>query len=345
MSDAEGQARGVRETAGLFVLADRAVLAVSGGDRVRWLNGMITNDVAVLAPGTRASGCYAALLTPQGRIVTDLHVCVRTDEIWLELPASRLAAARERLSKLIIADDVRLVDRSAELARFALEGPRAREVLAEALGPRRASVLDEVRPDACADIVLAGAPAVVAAYGLTGEPGFQLFLPAAGPTREAAHAALVTAGTGYGLVVAGAEVLEILRVESGIPIAGAELTEDVLPPEAHLESAISYTKGCYTGQEIIARLRSRGQVAHLLVGIAPEGSAPLRRGQPVQLGSEAIGEITSAVVSPLAGSIALGFVRRAHAEPGTAVTVDGRVAHVAALPFVRSRAADGGNAG
>jgi folate-binding protein YgfZ len=345
VNDAEGQARIVRAAAGLFTLADRAVLEVSGGDRVRWLNGMITNDVAALAPGTRASGCYAALLTPQGRIVTDLHVCVRSDELWLELPASRLAAALERLSKLIIADDVRLVDRSHELARLALEGPGARAVLADALGPHQASVLDGLAPDACADIHLAGAPAVVAAYGLTGEPGFQLFLPAAGSPREAAYDRLMTAGARHGLVVGGTEALELLRVESGLPIAGAELTEDVLPPEARLERAISYTKGCYTGQEIIARLRSRGQVAHLLVGIASEGPAPLRRGQAIHAGGEAIGEITSAVVSPIAGPIALGFVRRAHAEPGTAVTVEGRAAHVVALPFVRPRTPDGGTTG
>ncbi len=343
MSDSDGEATVVREAAGLFTLAGRAVLEVSGGDRVRWLNGMITNDVAALAPGARASGCYAALLTPKGRIVTDLHVCLRTDAIWLELPATRLPAALERLSKLIIADDVRLVDRSQELARFALEGPRARAVLADALGPHQASVLDALGPDGCADVQIAGTPAVVAAYGLTGEPGFQLFVPAAG--SEAARDRLTTAGVRHGLVAGGAEALEILRVESGLPIAGAELTEDVLPPEAHLERAISYTKGCYTGQEIIARLRSRGQVAHLLVGIVPEGPDPLQRGQAIHAGGEAIGEITSAVVSPIAGPIALGFVRRAHAAPGTAVTVDGREARVAALPFVSSRSAEGGTPG
>jgi aminomethyltransferase len=117
---------------------------------------------------------------------------------------------------------------------------------------------------------------------------------------------------------------------------GAELSEEVLPPEARLEAAISYTKGCYTGQEIVARLRSRGQVAHLLVGLAPDDATPLVAGTPIEADGGRVGEVTSAVVSRRFGPIALGYVRRPHAEPGAQLVVAQRSVRVRALPFLES---------
>jgi len=128
-------------------------------------------------------------------------------------------------------------------------------------------------------------------------------------------------------------VLEILRIESGTPRQGFELSEDVLPAEARLDAAISATKGCYVGQEIVARLRSRGQVNHLLVGLRFEGRLP-ERGARLSAGGKRTGEITSVAWSPQSGPIGLGFVRREHSEPGTEVDVDGQRAIVTALPFV-----------
>ncbi|HTF36138.1 MAG TPA: glycine cleavage T C-terminal barrel domain-containing protein [Myxococcota bacterium] len=333
---AQDAATQVRRGAGLFTFPARGVLAVRGSDRTRWLNGMISNDVARLEPGTQASGCYATLLTPKGRIVADLHVLLRPEELWLELPQAAIAGVTERLAKLIIADSVELVDRSREIGRLGVEGPKALSLVCDLLSPADEALVVALSLDACVPARIAGMDVVLCAFGWTGERALQLFVPeparALGPVRDA----LVAAGARHGLIAGDNEVLEILRVEAGIPRLHAELSEEVLPPEARLERAISYTKGCYTGQEIIARLRSRGQVAHLLVGIAGDaGSAP-ERGDAVKVSGEAVGEITSAALSPTVGPIALAFVRRPHAEPGTLVTVGAGRGRVVALPFVSS---------
>jgi folate-binding protein YgfZ len=221
---------------------------------------------------------------------------------------------------------VELVDRSDEIARIGVEGARAAAVVTGELDAP-APAVEALAPGACTDARIAGADAVVAAFAFGGGPALQLFVPAA--AGAAARAALERAGA----LAGDAAALEVLRVEAGVPRMGAELSEEVLPPEARLEHAISYTKGCYTGQEIIARVRSRGQVAHLLVGLAPDDGAPLAVGAAIEAEGERVGEVTSAAVSSRLGPIALGYVRRAHAEPGTALSAAGRSVRVRALPF------------
>jgi len=325
----------VRRGAGLFVREGRGLIVVRGGDRVRWLNGMITNDVATLAPGPERSGCHALLLTPIGRIVAELHVLLRPDAFWLETEREAVAPARARLEKLLIADDVTLADESDRFARLGIEGPRAVEIVAAAADD--GSGLAGLASDACADLRAAGADVVAFASGWSGEPALQLLVPR--EAEAAVRQALAAAGTGRELVEADASVLETLRIEAGVPRFGAELSEEVLPPEARLDRAISYTKGCYTGQEIIARMRSRGNVSHLLVGLAFDGPPLPARGDAITADGRAIGEVTSAALSPAAGAIALGFVRRGHDAPGTRVELAGRGAEVRALPFVAPGAA------
>jgi folate-binding protein YgfZ len=295
---------------------------------------MITNDVARLSSGPHASGCYAALLTPQGRIVVDLHVLLRPEELWLELPCAEIPGVRERLAKLIIADNVKLLDRSRELGRLGIEGPEAPALVGEVVAPGDRERVAMLSPDAGVEARIAGVDVLLAAFGWTGERALQVFTPGDGAMRARVRDALVEAGSHHGLIPADDEVLEILRVEAGVPTLHAELSLEVLPPEARLERAISYTKGCYTGQEIIARLRSRGQVAHLLVGVVVEAAEPPRQDEVVEVSGEAVGEVTSAVRSPTAGPIALAFVRRAQAEPGTRVRIGGNPGRVVALPFV-----------
>jgi len=322
-------AAAARQGAGLFLLPHRGVLAVEGRDARRWLNGMVSNDVSGLAPdglapegaGPPGSGaeapahCHACLLTPIGRIVADLHVVARPEGFWLDLERHALGDVAARLEKFVIAEDVAV--REAGLARLALEGPAAPEIARAA------------RP------ALAAADAAAAGYAFGGGPGVQLFVPPEG--RDAALAALREAGASRGLVEGEPAALEILRVEAGVPRLGAELGEDVLPPEAGLDAAISTTKGCYTGQEVMARIRSRGQVKHRLVGLRLEpghGSALPEPEAAIEAGGRRVGEVTSAVLSPSEGPIALGFVRRPHDAPDTPVRVAGRAARVATLPFV-----------
>lgn len=178
---------------------------------------------------------------------------------------------------------------------------------------------------------IAGVPVRVAAYGFTGEEGFQLFAPAS--AEASVHEALLRAGDPMGAVEGDAALLELLRVEAGTPWLGRELDETVLPAEARLERAVSTTKGCYTGQEVVARLRTRGRVNHLLVGLRPaSGDAPAA-GTELRADGRRVGEVTSAVRSPRFGPIALGFVRAECAEPGTGLAWEAGRVRVEALPF------------
>jgi aminomethyltransferase len=152
--------------------------------------------------------------------------------------------------------------------------------------------------------------------------------------RGRVEEALAAAAKGEMLVHGSFEALEILRVEAGLPALGSELDEEVLPPEARLERAISTSKGCYVGQEIVARLRARGQVNHLLVGLRLESPLLPDVGTKLSVDGRTTGELTSVVLSPSEGPIALGYVRREHAEVGTQIEIAGQRARIAALPFV-----------
>jgi folate-binding protein YgfZ len=327
VSDAAQRALAARRGAGLFRLRDRALFAVRGGDRVRWLDGMLSNDVARLEPGPTRSGCFALLLSPQGRILADFHVLQRGDELWLETEAARAGEIRARLERHVIADDVALVDLGPELARIGLEGAAAEPLLARALG--RAPGL---APECGADFDFEGARVCIAAFGWSGAPAFQIFAPRG--AEEALVAALqrAAAAAGTPLVEGDAEVLEILRIEAGIPRLYRELDEEVLPPETNLMArAVSLTKGCYTGQEIVARLVSRGAESHRLVALRFEGEPP-RAGAEIRAGERAVGSVTSACRSAWAGAIGLGFVRRPFDAPASELSVEGRPARVAAAP-------------
>jgi folate-binding protein YgfZ len=331
-SAADGAAR-VRGSAGWFDLPDRGVIRVRGADRVRWTNGMVSNDVARLAPGPASSGCHALLLTPQGRILADLHVFAREDELWLELAGEALPDVLARLERYVIADDVALADASAAWRRFALEGPGAPALLSSAAGGPV-----EVAPDSGVELRIAGAGVVACAWGWSGEAAYQIFAPA--EAADAVARAFAVAG-GADLVSGDAEVLEVLRIEAGTPRQGAELGPDVLPAETGLVGrAVSLAKGCYTGQEIVARMASRGAASHRLVGLrfAEPGADLPAPGAPVAAANEVVGSVTSACRSDLVGAIALAYVRTAHAEPGSEVEAGAR-ARVTALPFVQGREA------
>lgn len=323
---AQQRAAAVRRAAGLFRLEGRGLIEVRGRDRVRWLDGMVTNDVAALAPGPECSGCYALLLTQQGRIVADLHVLLREQAFWLETAASAVRPASLHLERYIVADDVELADRSGSFARLAVEGPAALGILESALG----GAVSLAR-DACADLVLGGAEVTVAAFGWSGQPAYQIFVPAG--AEAAVRAVLCRAGEARELVEGDAEALEILRIEAGLPRLGAELGEDVLPAEARLERAISTTKGCFTGQEVVARMATRGRVSHRLVGLCFQGESVPAAGQPLLAAGRPIGEVTSACLSPQFGAIALAFVRLPHDAPGTELSAGDLRALVSPLPF------------
>lgn len=320
-----------RVSAVLFEGAARGIIEVSGSDRVRWLDGMISGDVGKLEAADDGAGCYATLLTNRGAIVADLHVGRLGERFWLESTRSEIPRISTALDRFIIADDVNLVDRSEEFAVWGLEGPLAGQILSAAIGVGA----NLPAADCWGEVNIAGADVVVGAFGWSGESAYQLWVA---PGAKNVVAEALDAALGSPLIKGDETALEVLRVEAGIPALGSELDEEVLPPEARLERAIATDKGCYVGQEIVARLRARGQVNHLLVGLKFEPDTNASAGVALSSGGKSTGEVTTLVESPDLGRIALGYVRRAHAEPGTVVDFEGGHGTVSALPFVVSTA-------
>ena len=309
----------LREGAAVVDLGFRTVVRATGADRAAFLQGMLTNDVASLVPGT---GCAALLLTIQGRVTADVRVAALEDALLLDVDVCARAALVEALEKLIIADDVELGEPGEPLALIGVEGPGAARLLPD--GARLA-------PYAHAVVTLAGVAVRAQRASEVRGPGFVLHVPAA--RAAAVWDALVAAGARP----CGMEALESRRVEVGVPRIGVDMDGATLALEVPVEDAISATKGCYLGQEVVARGTARGHVNRRLVGLRLEGPEP-PPGAPLVRDGKEVGRLTSVARSFAAGGLAaLGFVRRECWEAGTALQVrHGQavtVARVAELPL------------
>ncbi len=307
--DVKSECEALRQQAGLLEAGHRALLRVTGEDRTTFLQGMITNDLKAVAPG---DGLYAALLTIQGRVVTDLNGYVLEDSIWLDLPRQGIEAAQESLDRYIIADDVEL-DPSQEVAPLAIvAGPQAAKVLLEILGEDFSAL-----PAFAHRPVSFGTHSLrVAATSYTGVNGYTLFGP-----RETA-ATLWERALAAGAVPVGREALEVTRIEAGIPWLGVDMSETNLIGEVGIESAISFRKGCYLGQEVVERVAARGQVQRKRVGLRSQGSEVPPHGAKLQHDGKDVGTLTSAVRSPLQEQIiGMGYVRREAWNDGTTLSV------------------------
>ncbi|MCX8073595.1 MAG: hypothetical protein N3C12_14285 [Candidatus Binatia bacterium] len=318
----------VREYAGVFEASFRKLWVLAGADRVSFLQGMITADVRSLAPGR---GTYAAAVTVQGRVVSDLRVYALEEEIWLDAPTRRADRLREHLAHYIVADDVEF--REPEwVPLLAVEGRSVDTVLASLPG-FPLELARSLPLHGNVEVVLNKHRLRVAAVTHTGERGY-LFIgpPNAFPLL---WAQLVHAGARP----VGRLALDVLRLEAGIPLAGDDMDESSLIAEADLETAIAYGKGCYLGQEVVERIAARGQVQRKRVGFVCRGSALPERGAKVWHGGHEVGAVTSAGWSPaLERGIGFAYVRRECWDPGT--TLDsrwpqGRVeVEVVAMPFL-----------
>ena len=314
----------MREGAAVVDRAGCGRILLTGADRRSYLQGLLTNDIEVLRPGT---GCYAAMLNAQGRMLTDMRVLELGDGVLLDVPAGVTTAIRDHLDRFVFSEDVKVEDVTAVRSEIGLYGPRALEILKSAGTEGAAPSL----PFGITGVRIAGADALlVASDGPAAGYDVISSVDDAATVRQALLAA--------GAEIASDEDLETLRIERGRPRFGADMTEDTIPLEAGLEDrAISRTKGCYVGQEVIVRVQDRGhgRVARRLVGLTFDAARPIPPvGAPLQAGGRDIGRITSATWSPaLARPIALGYVHRDFAEPGTHVDVAGAVAVVTSLPM------------
>ncbi|MCX6538231.1 MAG: hypothetical protein NT151_04755 [Acidobacteria bacterium] len=330
----------VRGGAALLDRHHRGRIAVRGNDRKSFLQALLTNDIVALGPG---SGCYAALLTPLGRMVTDMRVFELGDATLLEVPGAVKDMLVARLDQLIFSEDVQLGDLTDELGCVSVQGPLAAAMVRRALGGRPGSEPTKLTGD-LADwpafqnrrIDLDKEVGILARVDEFGLPGFLILAP---PSRLPALAAAISAS---GAIVPDDEVVETLRIESGTPLFLVDMTDDTIPLEAGIEAlAISSTKGCYPGQEVIVRIRDRGhgRIVRKLVGLAIDGDAEPSPGDRLLVDGKDVGHVTSAAHSPALGKpIALGYVHRDHIAPGSRITVAhgdaSLAATVTALPFV-----------
>ena len=295
-------------------------LRLTGPDRVAWLQGLVTNDVAALQPG---QGCYAAYLTPQGRMISDLRILATREALLLDVPTVARATVAARFAQFIITEDVVVEDVTARIARLAVHGPTAAAVLARALDVPVASLTD-LAEHAHVDVEFQDAPVFVAGCYALGGPGFDVYCAAERVTDVAAR--LFASGARD----ITADAWDTLRIEAGLPLFGVDMDTETIPLEAGLEaSAISQTKGCYVGQEVVIRIlhRGGGRVVRRLVAWAadaestPDASVPVA-GMPIGFDGKDIGRVTSAAWSPaLRRLIGLGYAHRDHTEPGTKLMV------------------------
>ena len=323
--DPIGEWRAVRQRCGVADLSHRSQLRLCGRDHVRFLQGMLTNDVARLAVG---GAQYAAMLTPKGKMLADMYLYRWEDSVLLDMEPGMAAPVAERLERFKLTFKVDIVDQSPELATLHVAGPGARPLLEEASGA-------EAPREGWGKLVLGGVEAVAAPVGRTGEEGFDLFV------SSQAAASLWRGLLAAGAAPVGMEAMETLRIEAGVPRYGVDMTEATIPIEAGIEHAISYEKGCYVGQEVVARIHWRGHVNWHLRGLVVESATPPPPGAEVlDEGGKRVGRVTSSTLSPaLDKAVALGYIRRERADDGTLLKVDcgggvARPCRVASPPIV-----------
>jgi folate-binding protein YgfZ len=333
--DVRAEHAALRQTAGVLDLSFRGRVCVVGADRVRFLNGQVTNNIKDLKPG---HGCYAALTTNKGKIQSDLNIHCLADELLLDFEPGLTALVTERLEKFIVADDVQLVDVTPHYGLLSVQGPQASAALA-ATGLFPAPPTAPFQSGKFADAALGDMYVMHMARG--GVTGFDVFVPVNSLATVAER--LWAAAQDVGGRGAGWSALELARIEAGVPRFGADMDDTNLPHEAGIEMrAVSFTKGCYIGQEVINRIRSFGQVSRALRGLRLPAELPALplRGDKLLHGGKEVGHITSAADSPvLNANIALGYVRKECNAPGTELTL--RTAQgewpatIAPLPFVK----------
>src|SRR5579864_1212286 len=285
----------LRHGAAWLDLSARGRFLVRGRDRDRLLHNVTSNEIKKLAPG---SGCYAFMLTPQGRIQADLNLFCFDDRFLIDTEPELREKVPQLILKFKVADHVEIEDISGSTAAIGLEGPAAAAVLASLNAP--------IPGDAYAHVPWG--EFTVANLSATGQPGFRIFCPAGKkPPLDAA-----------GAKPASESDIRLVRIENGQPRYGEDIRETSLPQETEQMHAVSFTKGCYLGQEIVERIRAQGRVNKKLVRVAIDASTPLAQGTKLAADGKEAGEITSSVYAPESGSVAaLAYVRTPYANPAT----------------------------
>lgn len=312
MGTREDQYARLKADAGLVDLSTRELLRVTGEDRVSFIHGMVTQDINGLPENAWA---YAALCTAKGAMVADARVLKLPNELLLDTEPGYGGKLNDHLQKFLISEDAELTDISADRAVVAIVGPKSGAAV------RR---LGAALPEG-SQVTRLGDDGFVLGHGLLGVPAYELFVP---------RAKLAEVKGQLGVEEVGADAFELLRVEAGVGRMGIDMEpEATIPLEANLERGISYNKGCYIGQEVIARATFRGHVNKKLMGLKFDAALPAQ-GSELRKNGKVVGRVTSVVDSPTHGKIGLGYVHRTLLDVGTELEVPEQTrAVVAKLPF------------
>ena len=289
---------------GVFELSNGVKISLSGNDRMRWLNGMITNKVRDLPAG---QGIYAFVLNPQGHILGDLYAYNRSESLLLDTDQSQAEKLLGIFRKHIIMDKVDLAEMSDRLTAIGVAGPKVREVLRAA-----GFELHQLEPLQFVDVTWRDLALSVARGDNSTVESYEIWL-------APEHVPLVRdALTKSGATPIGTATLELFRIACGIPRYGQDIRERDLPQETEQLRALNFNKGCYIGQEIVERIRSRGAVHRKFTGFEVQGLLPAA-GTKIQFEGKDVGEVTSAACLPLPSGdlpVALGYIRHESATPG-----------------------------
>lgn len=327
--DLQAEYHALRRGVGLCDVSHRGLIRMTGKDRQRFLHAMVSNDTQRLQPG---QGCYATFLNAKGHLVADFVVSAEPDAYLLELEPAIVESLITALDYFVISEDVVMQDESGQWGLLALQGPQAASACTQVLGQD----VSTLEPYASLHGQIADHLVCCMQRSYTGDAGYVLCMPV--DALPDVWQALWAQRDTCGLHAVGLAMLDVARIEAGIPVFGRDMSDATLPLEANLDAAISYTKGCYIGQEVIARIEARGHVNRKLVGLLLDGEALPEPGTPLATPQREVGWITSAVYSPSRQhNIALGYVRREVLAPGTVLEVraPGQALHatVAAFPL------------
>ncbi len=330
--DKTAEYEAVRKSVGILDLSCRGKLRLGGKEHLKFLQGMLTNDVMKLPEG---KGMYAAILTVKGRIVSDMNVYREEESVFLDLEPGLNRKVGDLLKKFRLSYRADIEDLTRQLGLLSVHGPRSGNLL-KALLERDVSGMveyDHFRAE------VGGTGIMAVKINRTGEEGYDIYVPPDG--LGYLWDVLMEKGGEYGIKAVGSQVFDVLRIEAGKPVYGIDMDEDTIPIEAGLWHALNFEKGCYVGQEVVARIKWRGHVNRHLMGFVMEGETLPERGDGVFHGKKKIGSVTSSVFSPaLNRPVALGYIRREFKESGTGVSIETEdglslEARVCDLPFYR----------
>src|SRR5581483_522814 len=326
--------RAVRESVGVADLSYQGAFLITGNDRISFLQNLISNNLNDLREG---AGIYSTLLTAKGRVIADFYLYPMPEALLMELEGSNAENTRQHLMRYKLRAQVKI--EPPPWGRILLAGPNAKTVLERLTSGGWAPKEEKAIVRQMVD----GFSIVCIKRSMTGEEDYHLYVVQT--EMEKLWERLLSVGSGFGLLPVGQAALEMLRIEAGKPRYGIDIDEHIIPIEAGLgPEAISYTKGCYPGQEVMARIQTYGHVNKHLYGLVVEGDTLPKKGDKVFQGEQELGWVTSATRSPHLGKIlAIGYLRPQIALPGTAVEVEvdqvRTPAQTAALPFYRRREA------